>query len=124
MIRACIVVSVFAACVSPPPDPQMPTVKSTSVDGSPVAASPDGSYMCTVKFSYGDDVNVVSYEFVIGPSMLTGQIATPQHNGNETFNVVLAAGTPSGTIPYTVTITDAMSRMSDDGEGTVVLSPP
>jgi len=102
----------------------MPTVKSTSVENSPVAASPDGSYKFTVKFSYGDDVNVESYEFVAGGAMLTGPIATPQHNGTTTFDVVLGAGTPSGTLDYTVTITDAMSRMSDDGQGTVVLSPP
>jgi hypothetical protein len=119
-----IAATVLAACATPPPESQTPTITSTSVTPSPVPANADGSYTFNVKFSFSDDVNVETYHFVIGPSMLDGSVGTPAHNGTTNFNVQLAAGTPSGTIDYTVTIADEMSRMSDDGQGTVTLSPP
>ena len=119
-----IAVVCVAVCAIPPSESPTPTITSTSVTPSPVPAAADGSYMFNVKFAFSDDVDVETYEFVIGPTMLDGAVGTPAHNGMSNFNVALAAGTPSGTIDYTVTITDAMSRMSDDGQGTVTLSPP
>jgi hypothetical protein len=116
--------TMLVACVSPPPESQTPTITATSVEGSPVAANTDGSYTFMVSFTFSDDVTVESYMFVAGGATITQALATPRNTGTTKFTVMLGAGTPSGTLDYTVTITDAMSRTSDDGQGMVVLSPP
>jgi hypothetical protein len=114
----------LVACVSPPPESQTPTIKSVSVDPSPVTASADGTYAFQVSFAFSDDVNVETYSLVAPAGTINGSVGTPAHNGTTHADVVLAPGTPAGPYDFTVTITDAMSRMSDPAEGTVVLSPP
>lgn len=122
-MKAALFAMTLAACVSPTFD-ATPTITATSVAPSPVPANADGSYSLTVTFSYNDNSDVMSYTFVAGTATLSANLAHPGHIGTTKFNVTLGAGTPSGSLDYTVTITDAMQRMSDDGQGTIELSPP